>query len=478
MDKKEENRDMINKRITSRYCCITEYGIIDLNMSNHSEVHSILAGIGDEWLHAYVQSEELHDPAPASEPPSRGVLRDHQLAGHEPSSDSGHMRFYPDGSLLFNLLADWACQIALQRMGAVQIETPLLYDWADPAIRQQAGSFHEQHYSVRVPDDPERKFVLRFAGDFGLFSLMRTATLSHRHMPIRIYEFSKSFRYERRGALSGIRRLRAFHMPDIHSFCADQHQGLDEYEQLFTSYVASSRQMNIPFCLCLRTVEEYWNRHKERIVAMQQRAGKPAFVEILSEMKHYWVLKHELQAIDSLSGAVQLSTVQLDIKDGDLYGIRYRDENDQARACTICHSSIGSIERWIYILLEEALRHPKPQLPLWLAPTQLRLIPVSDGHISYCQSCVIPGIRMDIDDRKETVGRKIADANRRWLPYVAVAGDAEAASGTLSLTERSSGRRWSVDRSAIESLIRKETESFPFRPLPGSVLMSKRPVFH
>ncbi len=102
-------------------------------------------------------------------------MQQHEFIDYEPASDSGNFRMYPKGHFLFNLLKKWSDEIALNRLGAMQIESPLIYNWADEEIRAQAGSFHENHYGVSVPDDPDKEFILRFAGDFGLFKIMKQA---------------------------------------------------------------------------------------------------------------------------------------------------------------------------------------------------------------------------------------------------------------------------------------------------------------
>jgi len=99
---------------------------------------------------------------------------------------------YPKGHFLFKQLREWADEIALNRLGAMQIESPLLYNWSDPVIRSQADSFHENHYQVSCLDDPDKKFILRFAGDFDLFKSMKQVRFSYRMLPLRVYEFSKS----------------------------------------------------------------------------------------------------------------------------------------------------------------------------------------------------------------------------------------------------------------------------------------------
>ena len=177
-------------------------------------------------------------------PPSVSAMRRLEIADHEENSDSGHLRFYPKGTLLYKLLSDWAEDIALNHLKCMEIETPLIYNWNKPEIKGQGESFHERHYSVLVPDEksetggfaPSKEFVLRFAGDFGLFSMLKDTKISYKQLPLRFYEFSKSFRYEKSGELSGLRRLRGFTMPDIHSFCLNLEEGFNEYQVLYRTY--------------------------------------------------------------------------------------------------------------------------------------------------------------------------------------------------------------------------------------------------
>ncbi|HJX05058.1 MAG TPA: threonyl-tRNA synthetase editing domain-containing protein, partial [Thermoplasmata archaeon] len=162
-------------------------------------------------LKKFIVSEEIGRSV-GEEPPSIKAMQRLELVDYEEASDRGHFRMFPKGHLMFSLLGKWAEQIATDKIGAIQIDTPIMYDWSMPDIRSQGMSFHERHYTLKTEE--KREFVLRFAGDFGLFRMMKGATLSYRNLPLRIYEFSKSFRLEQRGELTGLKRLRAFHMPD------------------------------------------------------------------------------------------------------------------------------------------------------------------------------------------------------------------------------------------------------------------------
>lgn len=467
------NREEVVGNIRSRHVILDKEGNeIELEIGDPGRVRQSLDRMGDEGLKSFVMSEEVKGQ-PKEEPPSIKAMRQLELFDYEPSADSGHFRHYPKGQLMFELLKDWADRIALDRLECMQIESPMIYDWNDPEIREQADSFHERNYSVSVKGR-EKEWVLRFAGDFGLFKIMKQAGFSKRMLPLRMYEFSKSFRYEKSGELSGFRRLRAFHMPDIHCFCADIQSGWEEYQMLYKAYSDLSDSLGVRYAIAFRVVEDFYQEHKDRIVELLRYSGRPAMVEILSDMKHYWAVKNEFQCIDSVGGNLQVATVQLDVKDAEVYGISYLEGNEK-KGCIICHSSIGAIERWIYAILEKALLADKPVLPLWLSPVQLRLIPVSEKHIPLCESFAFYGVRHDIDDRKASVGAKIARARKDWVPYYALVGDKEV-QGSLKLMERD-GSQSLLSVEGIQRRIKEECSGMPFRPLHMPKKMSLQPRF-
>jgi threonyl-tRNA synthetase len=474
---KLKNREQIVNEIESKHLILMPNGDEKiLNFKNLKEVNEILEMIGDKELKDYINSEEIKGQ-PKKEPPSIKAMQKLELIDYENASDSGNMRFYPKGNLIFKLLKKWADEIALNRLNAMQIESPVIYDWEDEEIQKQAESFHERHYIVRIPENERKKFILRFAGDFGLFKIMKKAQYNHKMLPLRIYEFSKSFRYERSGELSGLKRLRAFHMPDIHCFCKNQEQGWEEYQHLYRNYADLADGAKVKYAIGFRVVQEFYDRYKEKILELINYSKRPAFIEILSEMKHYWAIKNEFQAIDSVGGNVQLSTIQLDVKDAEIYGIKYMDKDGSKKNCVICHSSIGSIERWMYSILEEALKKEKPVLPVWLAPSQLRLIPVSEKYIEYCKSLKLEKVRFDIDDSKDSLGKKVMKANKEWIPYIVVVGDKEIESGRFKVNCREEGDVKEMQILELEEMIKKKCKGMPFERIAVNKLLSQRPIF-
>jgi len=482
MERKKTQREIISEKIARNHYILTPKGEeYKLDLNQPESVKEILEKIDNEELKIYILYNEIRNVS-LKEPPSIKEMQRQQLVGYAPEADSGHFKFYPKGTLIFNLLVDWCYEIAVKRLNCLQIETPIVYDWSDPEIKEQGESFHERHYTVKCPDEPEKELVMRFAGDFGLFKIMKKAKLSYKNLPLRIYEFSKSFRYEQRGELSGLKRLRAFHMPDVHSFTTDLVAGWEEFKELYKQYDDLAKGTGVKYAIVFRVVEDFYKKYKDQIVEMLKYSNAPAFIETLSSMKHYWAVKHEFQGIDSVNGATQLSTVQLDIKDAKTYGITYLDKDGEEKGCIIVHSSIGSIERWFYCILEKALMTKPREWPFWLSPTQLRIAPVSEKYVS--RSIEISnklnqeGIRTDVDDRNLTISKKVLDSEREWVPYLIVYGEKESKENLYSLRERRSGKIEMLTERELINKLKEKQDNMPWRPLPLPVLLSKRPIFY
>ena len=471
-EQKPASREEMLEKITSTHYILTPEGEeIRVDMEDLATISSL---DDSHPLKKFILSEEVGRTA-GKEPPSIKAMQRLELVDYEQASDRGHFRLYPKGHLMFKLLESWAEKIAVDRIGAIQIDTPVMYDWSQPDIRSQGMSFHERHYTLKTEEN--REFVLRFAGDFGLFRMMKDATVSYRSLPLRIYEFSKSFRLEQRGELTGLKRLRAFHMPDVHCFVKDIDSGWEEYMHLYKHYSDLADATGVEYAVAFRIVDEFYEKYKQNIVELLRYSKRPALIEVLSEMKHYWAVKHEFNGIDSTGGALQLSTVQLDVADAERYGIVYVDEDGKRKGCIICHSSIGSIERWMYVLLEEALKQQKPSFPFWLAPTQIRLIPVGESFQRDCED-ILSAIdaRVDIDDTDDSVGKKIRNAEREWINMIIVVGEKERSSGQFPVRLRS-GEMKVMSLDQLREEVGRLLEGYPRAPLPLPKLLSKRPIF-
>ncbi|MEN3052161.1 MAG: His/Gly/Thr/Pro-type tRNA ligase C-terminal domain-containing protein, partial [Candidatus Methanosuratincola petrocarbonis] len=196
--------------------------------------------------------------------------------------------------------------------------------------------------------------------------------------------------------------------------------------------------------------------------------------------------KHEYQAIDSVGGNTQLVTVQLDIEDAARYGIEYTDESGKRRGCIILHSSLGSIERWMGAILEQAAkdqaRGKPPTLPVWLSPIQVRVIPVNSSYVGFAKDLAeriaAEGYRADVDDREESVSKKIREAEVDWIPFVLVVGEKEATSHPQSLSVRVRGEGVKgTDFPGLVAMLRERVGDRPCLPSYLPMMLSMKPRF-
>jgi len=418
------------------------------------------------------------------EPAHIKIMRELELIDYEPGSDPGNFRFYPKGFFIKSLLEDYVNQRVVD-YGAMQIETPIMYDLEHPTLKKYLNRFPARQYTVQSPN---KKLFLRFAACFGQFLMAHDATISYKHLPMRFYEMSHySFRAEQRGELAGMRRLRTFTMPDCHALCLDLEQAKEEMLTRFK--LSKSIQMNIGFDMpndlefAIRVVKPFWNENQEYVKELVKEYGKPALVEMWDERFFYFIMKYEWNFVDSLNKAAALNTDQIDIENAETYDINYIDKDGKKKKPYILHlSPSGAIERVIYGLLEKAYfdsqKGKQPQLPLWLSPTQIRLIPVSEDQLKYCEELFekFENVRVDIDDTNESLGKKIRNAEKEWIPYIVVIGSKEVESGELAVRVRNEGQKeFSVDSLVFE--IHEKTKGMPFKQLPLSKLVSKRPIF-
>lgn len=423
---------------------------------------------------------ELEGSRAVGEPPAHiEIMRRQELLDYEPASDPGNFRWYPEGELI-KILAEEHVGNLLSEYGAMRVETPIMYDYQHPNLMSYLNRFPARQY-VLLSD--QKEYFLRFAACFGQYLMQHDMQLSHRMLPSRLFEISHySFRREQSGELAGLRRLRTFTMPDLHTLTKDTAQAREEFLRQMELSMRCMDDFELDYEVAVRFVRSFLDEDPDFATQIVERADKPVLVEIWDERFFYFVAKLEFNFVDAQKKASCLSTVQIDVENTERFEIEYVDEDGEKKHPILMHTSIsGSIERVIGDLLEQqAIRMKKgesPVLPLWLAPTQVRVIPVAERHGAYCKELVekIP-FRADFDDRDMSVGKKIRDAGRRWIPYVLVVGDQEIESDELTVRVRG-GEQRSYSLDALVEEIAERTAGKPTRPLNVPRRLSERPIF-
>ncbi|NDB32377.1 MAG: threonine--tRNA ligase [Nitrososphaeria archaeon] len=437
-----------------------------------------------EKLEVLAKYESAKKRAVDEPPPHVKLMKKMAIADYEPASDSGNMRFYPNGRLIKSLLERFVTD-QVKDYGGLEVETPIMYDSHHPSMESYFNRFPARQYNINTEG---KQLFLRFAACFGQFLMANDFQISYKNMPMKLYELTRySFRREQSGELVGLRRLRAFTMPDCHAFCTDIPQAVEEFRKRFDLSRNVLKEVGIEdsdYEMAIRFTEEFYNENKAYIEELVKKMGKPVLVEMWKERFFYFVLKWEFNYVDNMGKASALSTDQIDVENGERYGIRYFDESNTPHHPIILHNSpSGAIERVIYALLEKAALDQKEgrkaQLPLWLAPTQVRIIPLKDEFLKYCEDLAdklsASDIRVDIDDRNETLGKRIRESETEWIRYTLVIGEKELAKSTLSVRDRMTGNAKDVTLEEFIGEIKEQTKDKPYTKLNLSRLLSKRP---
>ena len=442
---------------------------------------------GHENLAKFARYETSKVRASQQVPPHVPLMKRLEIADYEPASDPGNIRWYPKGRLIKSLLEHHVTE-TVTSYGAMEVETPIMYDFHHPSLAGYVDRFPARQYLLKSED---KDLFLRFAACFGQFLMAHDAQFSYRQMPLKLYELTRySFRREQSGEVVGLRRLRAFTMPDCHAFCTDIKQAKTELTTRFKLCIQVLEDIGLPeddYEAAIRFTKDFYKENKGIGVSLAEIFNKPVLIEIWEKPFFYFRLKWDFNYVDNQDKASALSTDQIDVESAKRYEITYVDERGEKRYPLILHCSpSGAIERCVYALLEKAYKEQKsgkpPMLPLWLSPTQTRLVPVSDKYLETVEKLADKiekhPIRVDVDDRALTLQKKVREAEMEWVPYIIVVGQKEVESGVLPVRDREAGE---IRKIKLEELIHEIEEKIidkPFKPLPLPKHLSKRPQFY
>lgn len=435
---------------------------------------------GHEGLRKLFAYELEGTRAAEDAPPHIKLMREHELVGYEPASDTGNMRWYPKGLLIKRLLEQHVTRMVVD-YGAMEVETPIMYDYGHPALAKYLDRFPARQYVV---NSENKEYFLRFAACFGQYMILHDMQASHHDLPVRLYELTHySFRREQGGEVAGLRRLRAFTMPDMHSMVRDMDMAKAEFVSQVRLCLDWLDDIGVECVPAIRFVRSFADEHPEFIDDLMRMLGRPALIELWDERFFYFVAKFEMNFIDSADKAACLSTVQIDVENTERFDIDYVAEDGSRQRPLLMHTSVsGSVDRNVYAMLEsQAMRVAagvKPEWPVWLAPIQVRLLPVSDAHVPGALELArrIP-FRVDVDDRDLKLGKKVREAEKEWVPYSIVIGARElSGEGPLSIRLRT-GDQVDMTLEDLLARLRDDIAGKPALPANTPVALSKRPIF-
>lgn len=397
--------------------------------------------------------------------------RDHRRLGRElglfnfSDISPGAAFWLPAGTAVYNELVRVSREMGRER-GYTEVKTPLIFDSELWKTSGHWGKYRENMFTVQVEDREMGVKPMNCPGHAHLYAMERH---SYRDLPLRYSEPGLLHRNEASGVLHGLLRVRHFAQDDAHIFCTEE-QVRDEIRGCLEMAFATYELFDLDVRLELST------RPEQRVGSDEMwDLAEGELTEVLDEMGLTYELnpgdgafygpKIDMHMTDSLGRSWQLGTVQVDRSMPERFGLSYAGaDNAEHRPVMIHRALFGSYERFIGIMIE----HYAGQLPLWLAPVQAIVLPVSDRFNDYAERVAGDlggaGLRVELDGRTESVGRKIRDAELRKIRYMLVVGEREEREGTVSVREHGGGDGGAIPAADFTERIRGELYSTALKP--------------
>ena len=360
------------------------------------------------------------------------------LSDHSPGSPFWH----PNGMVLWNALEDLRRR-ENRRRGYAEVKTPLLYDLQTYITSGHYGNYEENMFFVQSHEG-EEPLALKPMNCPGHMLLFGSRLRSYRDLPIRYAESSTLHRDERGGTLHGLLRVRHITQDDAHVFVTeeqiqDEIDGMIEFARVLYDRFGVEPHAELSTRPEKRLgTDEQWDRAEEALESAIRRHELP--YTISPGEGTFYGPKIDLHMTDVLGRSWQMGTIQLDYQMPVQFGLTYMGADNQEHAPVVIHRALlGSLERFLGILIE----HYGGAFPFWLAPVQARVIPVGENHRPRAGALrdrlAAEGYRAELDDRDETLGRRIRDAELEKVPFVVVYGDRES-DAALAVRERGGGQ--------------------------------------
>jgi len=344
------------------------------------------------------------------------------------------------GTLLYNTLAQYMREVLLPT-GWIEVKTPLVYN---KALWETSG--HWQHYrqNMFLIESENEQMGMKAMNCPGQYLLYASRTHSYRELPLRFHEQTPLHRNEASGVLSGLTRVRQFSQDDGHSFVMQEQIGDDVEKMLgMVRRVYGDFGLDYTAKLSTRPAEfmgeiATWDSAEAQLKSALEKAGQAYTIN--EGDGAFYGPKIDFDITDAIGRKWQCATIQLDYNAPERFDLKYIGADNHEHRPVVIHRAIfGSFERFIALLIE----HYAGAFPLWLAPVQAVVLPISDRHLAYAalirDRLTAAGLRVDLDERQEKIGYKIREAQLQKIPYMLVVGDKEAAESTVSVRTRTGG---------------------------------------
>ncbi|NUE03058.1 threonine--tRNA ligase [Halorubraceae archaeon YAN] len=393
--------------------------------------------------------------------------RDHRKLGSElgifsinETTGPGLPLYHPHGKRILNELSDFAEELNLEA-GYEPVETPHLFR---TELWKKSGHYDNYVDDMFLLDVNDEEYGLKPMNCPGHATIFNQQSWSYRDLPVRYYEDGKVYRKEQRGELSGLSRVWAFTIDDGHLFCRpDQIEQeinliIDNIMTVFETF-----ELDAEVALATRPEksvgsDEIWEQAESQLEAVLESGNIDYDLEPGDGA--FYGPKIDFAFTDALGRKWDGPTVQLDFNMPDRFELTYTGEDNEEHQPVMIHRALyGSYERFLMVLIE----HFNAKFPLWLAPEQIRILPISDDELGYAyrlkNELTEKEFRVDIEDRSWTLGRKIREAQDDRVPYMLIVGSNEAEAGTISVRDRKEQEQQDVEvETFVQHILSERTE--------------------
>jgi threonyl-tRNA synthetase len=422
---------------------------------------------------AFFTKQELDDYLNRLEEAKR---RDHRKLGQELDLFSiqdlagpGLIFFHPKGGAVRKVIEDWMREQYIKR-GYSLVYTPHI---ARSDLWKTSGhyNFYSENMFARMPVDDAEYQLKPMNCPFHIL-IYRDKMRSYRTLPVRLGELGTVYRYERSGVLHGLLRVRGFTQDDAHIFCTPEQIENEVVNCLqfaidtlntfgFTEYEAELSTWDNGVSGKYDGTPDQWAIGEKALHSATERLGMK--VKVSPDEAAFYGPKIDVKLVDAIGRHWQLSTVQFDFTLPRRFGLEYIAEDGKSHQPLMVHRALyGSVERFFGILIE----HYAGAFPVWLAPVQAVVLPITDRHAAYAkevkQKLDAAGFRSELDDRSEKINLKIREAQLMKIPYMLVIGDREAEAGQVAVRNRKHGDQGAV---GVDEFISKLTALISERSL-------------
>uniref|UniRef100_UPI000B312FE4 threonine--tRNA ligase n=1 Tax=Caldanaerobius polysaccharolyticus TaxID=44256 RepID=UPI000B312FE4 len=391
--------------------------------------------------------------------------RDHRKLGKEldlfsiQEEGPGFPFFHPKGMVIRNILEDFWRQEHAKR-GYLEIKTPIILN---EELWHRSGHwdhYKENMYFTKIDD---QNYAIKPMNCPGAMLVYKTSMRSYRDLPLRLCELGLVHRHEKSGVLHGLMRVRCFTQDDAHIFMTPEQVKQEIIGVIdFVDYFYSIFGFEYTVELSTRPddsmgTDEQWEAATSALVDAMNTKGIP--YKVNEGDGAFYGPKLDFHLKDSIGRTWQCGTIQLDFQMPERFDLTYIGQDGEKHRPVMLHRVIyGSIERFIGILIE----HYAGAFPLWLAPVQVRILPIADRHFEYAQKVSDDlkriGVRVEVDMRNEKIGYKIREAQLQKIPYMLIIGDKEVENGTISVRSRKEGDMGSLVLDEFESRLKDEID--------------------